>query len=183
MQLMRQAALLLISVGGFFVSDFCCYCYSSCAAVATATWSCMVRLMFECESGLCGACQFCCKYNTQHSAMTTHDDDDYNNNDDGDDDDDGYRRSFTRTRSLAYICLFACCCCLPACLLANPELFKVYTCRNFLKKVQLPQQSHSLSVSDAFGLYTTAALYTYIHTNKQTDVSAYPYICGEYKTV
>lgn len=78
---------------------------------------------------------------------------------------------------------FACLPAAAACLLANPELFKVYTCRNFLKKVQLPQQSHSLSVSDAFGLYTTAALYTYIHTHKQTDVNAYPYICGEYKTV
>lgn len=182
---MRVCAMLLLRVE-------CCWC---CVQIAAEFLSIRIRVWERLRERVI---EWDFVVNTTHNTvqwLPVHDDDNNNNVDDdfGDDDDDGYRRSFTRTRSLAYICLFACLpacllglsllpACLPTSLLVNPELFKVFVpCRNFLKKVQLPQQSHSLSVSDAFELsipLVYAPLYkqTYAHTYLYTNMYVYMYI-------
>lgn len=136
--------------------------------------------------------------NTTHNTvqwLPVHDDDNNNNVDDdfGDDDDDGYRRSFTRTRSLAYICLFAClpassacrCClpaCLPACLWIQSFSKCLYHVAIFLRKFNcLNNHIHCRFLSDAFELsipLVYAPLYkqTYAHTYLYTNMYVYMYI-------
>lgn len=175
---MRVCAMLLLRVE-------CCWC---CVQIAAEFLSIRIRVWERLRERVI---EWDFVVNTTHNTvqwLPVHDDDNNNNVDDdfGDDDDDGYRRSFTRTRSLAYICLFAClpassacrCClpaCLPACLWIQSFSKCLYHVAIFLRKFNcLNNHIHCRFLMHSSSLYHS---YMHHYTNRHTHIPTYIQIC------
>lgn len=176
---MRVCAMLLLRVE-------CCWC---CVQIAAEFLSIRIRVWERLRERVI---EWDFVVNTTHNTvqwLPVHDDDNNNNVDDDfgdDDDDDGYRRSFTRTRSLAYICLFAClpassacrCClpaCLPACLWIQSFSKCLYHVAIFLRKFNcLNNHIHCRFLMHSSSLYHS---YMHHYTNRHTHIPTYIQIC------